>query len=83
MPQFVVKHGSIKVGSKMEGVGSVVELTEADAKLIDPDGTSLITAKEHDAEEKAAAAAKAAKAKALEQGDDKGKGEADKGKGGK
>jgi len=60
MPNYVVVHGSVKVGEKADakhvGVGETVELTEKQAKAMDPLGHILMLPEQWESVKKQAAA---------------------------
>lgn len=65
MPKFIVAHGSIKVGqNKYVKIGEGIELSAEDAKHLDPDGVTLVSA-----EKWAAIQAKAKAEKAIAEAD--------------
>lgn len=41
MARYLIKYGSVKTGDAFKGVGEVVELSEEEAKLMDPSGDCL------------------------------------------
>ena len=51
MAQFKILHGCIKVGEHYKAVGDVVELSEAEAKAMDPAGTCLKAKADYEAEQ--------------------------------
>lgn len=65
MPSFLIKRGGIWAGGKLLTEGDTVELSEKDRDIIDPEHTTLQSAKDakHEAE-KLAAESKAAAEKA-------------------
>lgn len=44
MPKYVITHGSVKQAGQWHGVGASVEMSEADAKHVDPTGEKLMPA---------------------------------------
>ena len=60
MPRYVIVHGSIHKGGH-QPTGNVVELSEKEAKEIDPEGTCLLLESKHIA----ASAGEKAKAEAI------------------
>lgn len=47
MPKYVITHGSVKQANQWHGVGASVEMSEAEAKHIDPHGDKLLPAEAH------------------------------------
>ncbi len=80
MPSFIVKRGGIWAGGKLHTEGAVVELSEKDRDVIDPNHDTLQSAKDAKLEaEKLAAESKAAAEKAKQLAETK---DAEKSKGG-